>query len=205
MHPTQMPSAKAMTDAVSSFIALRPQLFYVAFRILESTTEAEDVVQDAWLRWQNTDRARVLDPPAFLARTTARLALNVAQSARSRHEISVGPWLSETIDTHTDPVSRAERAEALERALRLLLEKLTPTERAVYVLRIAFDYPYSQIAGSLRLSEANTRQIVSRARKRIFAERGNPVSTVEHQRLLEAFVTAAQSGDLTDLENLLTV
>lgn len=205
MHPAQTPSAKALEDSVSAFIALRPLLFNIAHRILGSTPDAEDIVQDAWLRWQNTDRARVLSPPAFLARTTARLALNVAQSARSRHETGADLWLAEPTDTSTNPVSRAEQAETLELALHLLLERLNSTERAAYVLRIAFDYPYSQIADNLQLSQVNTRQIVSRARKRLFTERGKPVSTVEHQRLLKAFVAAAHAGNLTDLETLLTV
>jgi RNA polymerase sigma-70 factor (ECF subfamily) len=199
-----MTSTRALEDAVSVFIALRPRLFYIARRILGSTAEAEDVVQDAWLRWQNTDRAQVLNPPAYLIRTTSCLALNVAQSARSRHE-TAHPRLGEPIDTSTDPVTRAEQGEALELALRLLLERLDPTERAAYVLRVAFDYSYSQIADNLQLSQVNTRQIVSRARKRLFTERRKAVSTVEHQRFLEAFVAAAQSGNLTGLENLLTV
>lgn len=205
MHSTKMPAANTLEDAASAFVAFRPRLFRIAHRILGSATEAEDVVQDTWLRWQNTDRARVLDPPAFLARTTARLALNVAQSARSRHEAGASPWLAEAIDTRPDPVTRVERAEAVELALRLLLEKLDPTERAAYLLRVAFEYPYSRIADNLQLSQVNTRQIVSRAGKRLFTGRRRPVSPAEHQRLLDAFVAAAQSGDLTGLENVLAV
>lgn len=205
MHPAQIRSTKTLDDAVSAFVAVRPRLSCIAYRILGSATEAEDVVQDAWLRWQKTDRARVLNPAAFLSRTTARLALNVAQSARSRHEVGAGPWPVEAIDTGTDPVTGAERAEALDQALRLLLEKLNPTERAAYVLRVAFDYPYSEIADSLRLSQVNTRQIVSRARKRLGAEGREQVSTAEHRRFRGAFVAAARSGNLTGLEVLLTV
>ncbi|MER5430088.1 sigma-70 family RNA polymerase sigma factor [Streptomyces sp. NPDC002588] len=205
MNSPQTASAETLESAVSAFVAIRPRLFHIALRVLGSTAEAEDVVQEAWLRWQNADRARVLDPPAYLARTAARLALNVAQSTHARHRTGAQPKLVETADTSTDPVARAERAEALELALRLLLEKLNPTERAAYVLRVAFDYPYSQIADNLRLSQVNTRQIVSRAHKRLFTDRPRPVSTAEHQRLLEAFVGAAQSGDLTGLETLLAV
>jgi RNA polymerase sigma-70 factor (ECF subfamily) len=194
-----------LEDAVSDFVAIRPRLSLIAYRILGSAAEAEDVVQDAWLRWQNTDRSQVLNPAAFLSRTTARLALNVAQSARSRHEVSAGPWLAETIDTGADPVIRAERADALDQALHLLLEKLNPTERAAYVLRVAFDYPYSKIADNLQLSQVNTRQIVSRARKRLDAEGRGRVSTAEHRRFRGAFVAAARSGNLTGLESLLTV
>jgi RNA polymerase sigma-70 factor (ECF subfamily) len=205
MHSAQTCATKTLEDAVSDFIAIRPRLSLIAYRILGSAAEAEDVVQEAWLRWQNTDRSQVLNPAAFLSRTTARLALNVVQSARSRHEVSAGPWLAETIDTGADPVTRAERADALDQALGLLLEKLNPTERAAYVLRVAFDYPYSKIADNLRLSQGNTRQIVSRARKRLDREGRGQVSTAEHRRFRGAFVDAAQSGNLTGLESLLTV
>nr|WP_240981095.1 sigma-70 family RNA polymerase sigma factor [Streptomyces sp. N502] len=146
-----------------------------------------------------------MNPSSYLARITTRLALNVVQSARARHEIGTHHWHPETIDPSTDPATRAERAEELELALRLLLEKLTPLERAAFVLRVAFDYPYSEIAANLQLSQVNTRQIVSRARKRLFAERGEPVSATDYQRFIEAFGTAAQAGDLTGLEDLLIV
>jgi RNA polymerase sigma factor (sigma-70 family) len=170
--------------------------------MLGSAAEAEDIVQDVWLRWQTTDRSVVLDPPAFLATTATRLAINLAQSARSRHETYVGPWLPEPVDTSTDPQLGAERGEALEFAVLLLLEKLSPTERAAYVLREAFDYPYRQIADILQLEEANTRQLVSRARQHITDGRRAPVSSTEQRRLLEAFIAAAQKADLAVLEGL---
>ena len=109
--------------------------------MLGSAAEAEDVVQDVWTRWQSTDRRVVRDPPAFLATTTTRLAINVLQSARARRETYVGPWLPEPVDTSADPHLGAERSEALELATVMLLEKLAPTERAAYVLRETFDYP----------------------------------------------------------------
>ncbi|WP_268255120.1 sigma factor-like helix-turn-helix DNA-binding protein, partial [Streptomyces spinoverrucosus] len=115
----------------------------------------------------------------------------------------VGPWLPEPIDTSLDPQLGAERAEALELAVLLLLEKLNPVERAAYVLREAFDYPYKQIAEILETSEPNTRQLVSRARKHLAAERREPVSPTEHRRLLDVFLTAAQTGNLTELEYIL--
>ena len=170
--------------------------------MLGSAAEAEDIVQDVWLRWQATDRSVVLDPPAFLATTTTRLAINLAQSARSRLESYVGPWLPEPVDTSADPHLGAERGEALEFAVLLLLEKLSPTERAAYVLREAFDYPYRQIADILRLEEANVRQLVSRARQHITDGRRASVSSAEQRRLLEAFIAAAQEGDLAALEGL---
>ncbi|MFE2578672.1 sigma-70 family RNA polymerase sigma factor, partial [Streptomyces sp. NPDC059378] len=148
--------------ATQDFLAVRPQLFGIAYRVLGSSAEAEDVVQDAWLRWQNTDRTTVREPAAFLTAVATRLAINVAQSARVRRESYVGPWLPEPVDTSQDPQLGAERAEAVEMAVLLLLEKLNPVERAAYVLREAFDYPYSRIADILETSDANGRQLVSR-------------------------------------------
>ena len=171
--------------------------------MLGSAAEAEDIVQDAWLRWQGTDRSAVVDPPAFLATATTRLAITFAQSARSRRETYIGPWLPEPIDTSGDPSLGAERAEALEFAVLLLLEKLSPTERAAYILREAFDYSYDQIAHIIRSTEANARQLVSRARKHINNGRRRAVSSREQERLLKAFVVALQDGDLPAIEKLL--
>ncbi len=191
-------------DGVSVFESVRPRLFGLAYRMLGSATEAEDIVQDAWLRWQGTDRSAVIDPPAFLATTTARLALTFSQSAHSRRETYIGPWLPEPIDTSGDPRLGAERAEALEFAVLLLLEKLSPTERAAYVLREAFDYSYDQIAHTIRSTEANARQLVTRARKHISAGRRRAVDSYEQKRLLNAFIVASQKGDLPALEKLFT-
>jgi RNA polymerase sigma-70 factor (ECF subfamily) len=200
---SERPEADGGLDhAAAVFLDLRPRLFGIAYRMLGSVTEAEDVLQDAWLRWQKTDRTVVVDPPAFLARTTTRLAINVAQSARARRETYIGPWLPEPVDTSADPTAGAERGEALELAVLLLLEKLSPTERAAYILREAFDYPYDEIADILQLSAVNTRQIVSRARKHLSAERREPVDAAEHRRLLEVFLAAARAGDVAALEDL---
>jgi RNA polymerase sigma-70 factor (ECF subfamily) len=193
----------SLDEAADTFQRLRPRLFGIAYRILGSVSEAEDVVQDAWVRWQGTDRSAVLHPGAFLAKITTRLAINVAQSARVRREAYVGPWLPEPVDTSVDPQVGAERGEALELAVLLVLQKLNPVERAAYVLREAFDYSYDEIAGMLQLGQANVRQIVSRARKRLSAERRKPVEAAQHRRLLEAFVAAAQHGDVAALENVL--
>jgi RNA polymerase sigma-70 factor (ECF subfamily) len=193
---------KAQDDSLAEFLKVRPRLFGIAYRMLGSAAEAEDIVQDVWLRWQTADRSVVLDPPAFLATTATRLAINLAQSARSRHETYIGPWLPEPVDTSTDPQLGAERGEALEFAVLLLLEKLSPTERAAYVLREAFDYPYRQIADILQLEEANTRQLVTRARQHITDGRRAPVNSTEQRRLLETFIAAAQQGDLAALEGL---
>ncbi|MEU9474530.1 RNA polymerase sigma factor SigJ [Streptomyces sp. NPDC048191] len=194
----------SLQEAAEVFQRLRPRLFGVAYRILGSVAEAEDVVQEAWVRWQGTDREAVRDPGAFLATVATRLAVNVAQSARVRREAYVGPWLPEPVDTSVDPEVGAERGEALELAVLVVLQKLNPVERAVYVLREAFAYSYGEIAGMLQLSQANARQIISRARRRLSAERREPVEAAEHRRLVEAFVAAARHGDVAALESVLS-
>jgi RNA polymerase sigma factor (sigma-70 family) len=193
----------SLDHALSAFVSVRRRLSGIAYRILASATEAEDIVQDVWLRWQTTDRSVILDAPAFLATMTTRLAINLAQSARSRHETYIGTWLPEPGDTSDDPHLGAERGEALEFAVLLLLEKLSPTERAAYVLREAFDYSYQRIADVLKLTKANIRQLVSRARKHISDGRRATVSAAEQRRLLAAFIDAGQKGDTAGLEELL--
>ncbi|MQY34026.1 hypothetical protein SRB17_19920 [Streptomyces sp. RB17] len=203
MHATP-PGEGDLDGAVSVFLELRPRLFGIAYRVLGSAVEAEDVVQEVWLRWQKTDRSVVVSPVAFLSSTTTRLAINVGQSARLRRETYIGPWLPEPVDTSSDPEVGAQRAEALELALLLLLEKLTPTERAAYVLREAFDYSYAEIAEMLQMTVVNVRKIVSRARKHLDTEQRESVDVAAHRRLLDAFVAAARQGDIDSLEALLT-
>jgi RNA polymerase sigma-70 factor, ECF subfamily len=192
----------APADA-ASFEAVRPRLFGIAYRTLESAAEADDVVQDAWIRWQGTDRNQVRDATAFLATTTKRLALNVAQSARARRETSTQPWHPEPVDVQADPALGAERREALELAMLTLLENLSATERAAYVLREAFDYPYRRISDVLAVSEANARQLVTRARLHLAGAPRRRVSAAEQQRFIEAFGDAARTGDLRTLEHVL--
>ena len=189
-------------DGLLTFFNVRPRLFGIAYRMLGSAAEAEDIVQDVWLRWQSTNRSAVENPPAYLATTTTRLCINLAQSAHTRRETYIGTWLPEPVDTSADPGIGAERGEALKLAVLMLLEKLSPTERAAYVLREAFDYSYRQIADILQMEEANVRQLVSRARKHIEDGRRTPVSSGEQQRLLEAFIAAAQNADMAALEGL---
>ncbi|WP_329059965.1 RNA polymerase sigma-70 factor [Amycolatopsis sp. NBC_01480] len=191
-----------LESAAAVFAGVRARLFGIGYRMTGSAVDAEDLVQETWLRWQNCDRAAVADPGAYLATAITRLAINAGQSARARHEAYVGPWLPEPVDTSADPQLGAERGAALEFAVLLLLEKLSPTERAAYVLREAFDYPYPQIAEIVRTTEASARQLVSRGRKRLAAERRAPVSAPEQRRLLSAFVAAARAGDLSALEEL---
>ena len=186
-----------------SFVHVRPRLFGIARRVLGSASDADDIVQEAWIRWHESDRSVVRDPAAFLATTTTRLALNVGQSARARRETDFGERLVDLVDPGADPVRGAEQREALARALWTVLETLSPTERAVYVLREGFDYPHRRIAEALGLSEANARQLVTRARRHIAGEPRWTVHTGEHERLVDAFIAAAHSGDLEGLERLL--
>jgi RNA polymerase sigma-70 factor (TIGR02957 family) len=196
------PESDGHEDALLAFAKVRPRLFGIAYRMLGSAAEAEDILQDVWLRWQATDRSVVENPAAFMATTTTRMCINYAQSAQSRRETYIGPWLPEPVDTSSDPALGAERSEALGLAILLLLEKLSPTERAAYILREAFDYSYREIADILQIEEANTRQLVSRARKHVADGRRTPASSEEQRRLLEAFIDAAQKGDLATLEGL---
>lgn len=195
--------ASVIADAdISAFLRVRPRLFGIAYRMLRSAAEAEDIVQDVWLRWQTTDRSVVRDSAAFLTTTATRLAINVRQSARSRRETCMEPSLPEPVDASADPCLGVERGEALNSAVVLLMEKLSPAERAAYVLREAFNYPYREIAGVLRIEDANARQLVTRAREHVSDVRQIPVNPVEQRRFLRAFLTAAQTGDLAALESL---
>lgn len=193
----------ACPDGLSTFLAVRPRLFSIAYRVLRSAAEAEDIVQDAWVRWQTADRSVVRDPAAFLATTTMRLAINVIQSARSRRETGAASPLLESVDAGGGHESRLEQSEALASGMLALLEKLPPTERAAFILREAFEYNYRKIADVLRLQEANARQLVSRARQHLSSGRRTPVSADEHNRLLVVFIAAVQHGDVTPLERLL--
>jgi RNA polymerase sigma-70 factor (ECF subfamily) len=194
---------RELAAATAAFTAVRPRLFGIAYRMLSSATEAEDLVQEVWLRWQTCDRAAVVDPAAFLATTTTRLAINTLRSARVRRETYVGPWLPEPVDTSADPHLGAERGEALEFAALMLMERLTPDERAAFVLREAFAYSYAQIAGILTATEAAVRQLVSRARRHMTGQRRTPAPAAAQRELLTTFVAAARSGDMSALERLL--
>ncbi|MGN7799007.1 RNA polymerase sigma-70 factor [Leifsonia sp. 22587] len=197
--------ADDLTAAAETFAAVRPRLFGIAYRMLGTVADAEDIVQDTWERWQSTDRSVVREPAAFLATTTTRLAINQAQSAHVRRETYIGPWLPEPVDTSADPLLGAERGEALEFAVLVLLESLSPTERAAYVLREAFDYPYGQIAEIIQGTEASARQLVSRARKHLAEQRHvREAGRQEQRRMLEAFLDAAKSGDIAELERIFT-
>lgn len=192
----------ADSDGLSDFVPARSRLFGIAYSMLGNVSQAEDIVQEVWLQWQSTNRSVVENPPAFLAKTTTRLCINLSQSACTRRETYIATC-PELVDTGSDPGLAAERGDALKLAILMLVEKLSPTERAGYILREAFDYSYRQIADILQLGEANIRQLVSRARKHIAHGRRTSVNSGEQQRLLEAFIAAAQEGNMTGLEGLL--
>ncbi|PVE96880.1 MULTISPECIES: RNA polymerase sigma-70 factor [unclassified Microbacterium] len=191
-----------LDDAIAVFDAHRRRLFGIAYRMLGTVSDAEDMVQETWIRWQNTDRADIREPAAFLATITTRLSINALQSAHSRRETYIGPWLPEPVNTDDDPALGAEKGEALQYAVLILLEKLTPTERAAYVLREAFDYPYPRIAEVISSTAVNARQLVSRARGHLASARKAEASKSEQRRLLEAFLSAAQRGDVSALESI---
>ncbi|MFE8018466.1 sigma factor [Streptomyces antibioticus] len=193
-----------MDLALDIFLAQRTRLFRTAYRILDDASRAEDVVQDVWVRWQRTDRARVENPAAFLTTVTSRLAINVIQSARHRHEVASESHLRNVTDpTIQDPVLRAEQTVAIEEALARLMARLTPDGLAAYVLRKGFDYAYTDLARLLDTSVVNARQLVRRAQARLDTDGGKPVPTESHRHLVAAFRTAASTGDLTGLTQIL--
>lgn len=201
---TTRPPGSAADEATADFEDVRHRLFGIAHRILGRATDAEDVVQDVWIRWQGADRAGVRDRVAFLVTITTRVALNAATSARARREISFGERLPESGSGSVDPVQRTVRGEELELAMQLLIERLTPVERAVHVLREAFDYPFREIAAVLGISEANARQLARRAREHLTVGRCGDVDPAERDGLLDAFLEAARAGDMARLIDLLT-
>jgi RNA polymerase sigma-70 factor (ECF subfamily) len=190
-----------VTTAV--FEQQRGRLFGIAYRMLGEVGLAEDVVQNAWLRWNTAKQDAVAEPGAYLATVVTRLAITELTSARARREVYVGPWLPEPVDTSADPLLGAERGEALSMAVLVLLERLSPAERAAFVLHEAFDYPHARVADVLETTEANARQLFARAKKHLDAGRTQPVSVAERDRLLGAFLAAAGAGDLAALEAVL--
>ena len=196
-------SGSTLEPPEADFVHIRPRLFGIAYRVLGGAADAEDVVQDVWIRWQGADRAQVRDRTGFLVTTATRAALNVATSAHARREISIGDRMPEPGGASHDPATDAERSEALELAVALLLERLSPLERAVFVLREAFDYPFGLIAEVLAVSEPNARQLARRARLRLAGPRRARVDPRERSRLLAAFLAAARSGETASLEQVL--
>ncbi|MGA5116408.1 sigma factor [Streptomyces pseudogriseolus] len=193
-----------LDDAASLFLRTRPSLLQIAHRIVGSPRDAEDVVQEAWVRLQGTDRAAVHHPAALLRTITARLAMNVAQSARKRREFSASPTLPDRVDGRATPETVVERHDAVDDAVALLLATLTPNQRATYLLREGFGRSYDRKAALLQLSAVNARQQVFRAQRRLDTGRlRQEVDSAAHRRLVQAFLGAARTGDLASLERVL--
>jgi RNA polymerase sigma-70 factor (ECF subfamily) len=184
----------------------RPRLFGLAYRLLGSRSDAEDVVQDAWLRWSQADRSAIRDTEAWLVTATTRLGIDRLRLARTERETYFGPWLPEpfSVDEAPTPERGAEIAEQVSLAFLSVLERLGPEERAAFLLKEVFDYDYAQIAELIGHSEANCRQMVHRARTRVQADRPRfAVAPEQHRSLLERFMHAAQSGDRSAIVQLL--
>ncbi|WP_055584983.1 RNA polymerase sigma-70 factor [Peterkaempfera griseoplana] len=202
--------------SAAEFQQHRARLLALAYRLLGSAAEAEDAVQEAFLRWDAADRTAIAAPSAWLAKVVTNLCLNLLTSARARREHYVGPWLPEPVLTGAGtvltaplpapgPEEHAELRESLSLAVLMMLERLSPAERAVFVLREAFGYGHREIAGVLDLSEAASRQHHRRARQRMEQPvRRFEASQVRRRELLEGFLDAAAQGDLPGLEALLT-
>jgi RNA polymerase sigma-70 factor (ECF subfamily) len=203
-----------MPDSAASFEPYRRRLLGLAYRMLGSIADGEDAVQETYLRWHAADRDKVLDPRAFLLTTTARICLDLLTSARARREEYAGPWLPEpVVDTAAlAPDSRTELAEDLSIALLLTLDRLSPLERAAFLLHDVFDFSFGEVAATLERSEAACRQLAARARAHVRSARPRGTAApparsgeidAKHAQLMSAFVAATRSGDLDTLRQLL--
>jgi RNA polymerase sigma-70 factor (TIGR02957 family) len=190
--------------ATGAFLAHRNLLFTVAYEMLGSAADAEDVLQETWLRWAGVDLSTVRDQRAYLVRITTRQALSRLRTLRRRKESYVGPWLPEPLLTAPDVAEDVELADSVSMAMLLVLETLAPTERAVFVLRDVFDLEYDEIAETVDKSPAAVRQIAHRARAHVAARRPRGiVSPAETRGALEAFRRAAETGDVQGLLDIL--
>jgi RNA polymerase sigma-70 factor (ECF subfamily) len=190
-----------MTD---SFTPLRPLLFSIAYRMTGSRADAEDVLQEAFLRWQSADRESIRSEKAFLTTVVSRLSLDALKAAHRKKEVYIGPWLPEPI---VGPVSEpVELAESLSFAFLHLLESLPPSERVAFLMREIFEADYQHVAEALETTEANARQLVSRAREHLRSKRQRaPVDPAKHQQLLSEFMRACALGDASSLVGLLSL
>ena len=193
-----------MDSATEAFVAYRNLLFTVAYEMLGSAADAEDVLQETWLRWAGVDLGTVRDQRAYLVRITTRQALSRLRTLRRRKESYVGPWLPEPLLTAPDVAEDVELAESVSMAMLLVLETLTPTERAVFVLREVFDLEYDEITEAVGKSPAAVRQIAHRARAHVAARRPRGVvSAAETRGALAAFQRAIETGELQSLLDML--
>jgi|SRR5579859_3579698 len=192
---------------IETFLEYRPLLLSIAYRMLGSMADAEDLVQDTFIRWQTSSDADVRSPRAYLVTIVSRLCIHQLESARSQREQYVGPWLPEPVSTGTtaDPLDASELQESLSMAFLLLLERLTPVERAAFLLHDVFGYGYEELVRIVDKSEATCRQIVHRARMHITANRPRfDPAPEQHERLLREFVAATSSGNLQGLVSVLS-
>ena len=194
------------SEHAERFSHLRPLLFTIVYEILGSATESDDVLQDSYLRWAEVDLATVRDTKSYLAQLVTRQALNALRTSARRREDYIGPWLPEPLllderDASADVVL----AESVSMAMLVLLETLTPDERAVFVLREVFGFDYDEIAGAVGKSVATVRQVAHRAREHVHARRKrfDPVDSARTTELTEQFLTAAATGDLDGLMSML--
>lgn len=191
---------------VDTFVGLRPLLFSVAYRMLGSATEADDVLQEAYLRWADVASAEVSSPQAYLTTVVVRLCVDQLRSARVRRESYVGTWLPEPVllDPQPDASAAVELADSVSLAFLVLLEELTPVERAAFLLREVFGYPYAELAAMLDRSEISCRQLVSRARRHVAERRTRFDADQERSReLTRRFMAACATGDLAGLLSML--
>ncbi len=207
MDPNATPPAPATDEDTAAFAALRPRLFAIAYRMLGSRADAEDLLQDAWLRWHRTpDKAALQSAEAWLVTTVTRLAIDRLRAAKTEREAYVGWWLPEplvAVDERT-PEATLELAGELSLAFLWVLERLTPDERAAFLLRQVFDHDYDEIAAMLGKSEAACRQLVHRAGERVQQQRPRyEVPPAQHRQLLERFMHAAHTGARAEMKALL--
>jgi RNA polymerase sigma-70 factor, ECF subfamily len=192
---------------LATFDQYRGLLFSIAYRMLGSVADAEDILQEAFIRWQQSQQEEIRSPRAFLVTIVSRLCVNHLQSARVQREQYVGQWLPEPIVTGSegDPLGIIRIDESLSMAFLVLLERLTPVERAVFLLREVFEYEYSEIASVLGQTEANCRQILRRARQHVGAMRPRfRTPPQKHDDMMESFLAAINTGEMEGLMNLLT-
>src|SRR5947207_1944223 len=198
----QVQQPDADSGRLTSFNQYRALLFSIAYRMVGSVTDAEDLLQDAFIRWQQAGDSDIRSPKAFLITIVSRLCINHLQSARVQREEYVGQWLPEPLatDPASDPAGILRADESISMAFLVMLERLTPVERAVLLLHEVFDYTHADIATALGLSEANCRQILRRAQQHVRAVRPRfTASAREHDALLEQFRQAAKHGDMNRL------
>ncbi|WP_280350217.1 RNA polymerase sigma-70 factor [Nocardia abscessus] len=197
-------SSATSNPATDAFVAHRNLLFTVAYEMLGSAADAEDVLQETWLRWAQVEVDQVDDPRAYLVRITSRQALNRLRTMKRRKEAYVGPWLPEPLITSPDVADEVELAESMSMAMMLVLEALSPTERAVFVLREVFDVSYDEIAAAVDKTPVTVRQIARRARKHVEARRPRSVvSATQARAALKSFQQALETGDPRGLLNVL--